>query len=68
MRSVMTFAFVAGVALCASVTSSSAGAGHWYCTSDGIKSWTTESTGDSKGWSYSGDRSSYKDSGHCSKA
>jgi hypothetical protein len=68
MRSIITAAFVATLALCASATSSSAGSGHWYCTGDGIKSWTADTATDAKGWSYSGDRASYKDPGHCAKA
>jgi hypothetical protein len=67
MRSIITAAAFATIALCASATTSSAGTGHWYCTSDGIKSWTTDTATDAKGWSYSGERSSYKDAGHCSK-
>ena len=42
---------VAGSALPAT----SASAGHWYCTADGIKSWTTGAATDAHGWTYAGD-------------
>jgi hypothetical protein len=49
-------------------TNASAATGHWYCTGDGIKSWTSNTdTMDAHGWSYSGDRTVYKDGGHCQK-
>ena len=66
MRQVIAAALLAAVA---SLTSPSyAASGHWYCTADGIKSWTMNpNMSDASGWTYSGDRSSYSDSGHCTK-
>jgi hypothetical protein len=64
MRQIIAAVFV----LAFSATPSLAASGHWYCTADGIKSWTSDpNTSDAAGWNYSGDRSSYKDGGHCSK-
>ena len=67
MRHVIAAAFLSVCALWTS-TSAAAGSGHWYCTADGIKSWTLDpNTSDAAGWTYGGNRSSYKDGGHCSK-
>jgi hypothetical protein len=67
MRHVSVAAFLVSVLL-ASSTASAATTGHWYCTSDGIKSWTTDTaTTDAHGWTYSGDKSVYKDGGKCEK-
>ncbi len=67
MRIVTTAALLAVLAL--STTSASAGTGHWYCTGEGIKSWTSSADLlDAKGWAYSGDRTTYKDAGHCAKS
>lgn len=56
-------------ALLLGATAANATSGHYVCTADGIKSWTTDSTAtDAKGWTYSGDRSSYKDKGTCTKS
>jgi len=67
MRLLKTAAFSC-VALFAFSTSSMAGTGHWYCTSDGIKAWSTDaSKKDAAGWTYSGDTSSYADGGKCKK-
>jgi hypothetical protein len=66
MRIVMTASLLALLALAAGPAQ--AGAGHWYCTADGIRSWTTDSAMmDAKGWKYSGDRNTYRDGGHCAK-
>ena len=66
MRIVTTVAVLTVLAL--SVGSASAGNGHWICTADGIKTWTSSlDTKDATGWSYSGDRTAYKDAGHCAK-
>jgi len=66
MRLVTTAIVFAVLAL--SVGSASAGTGHWVCTADGIKSWTSSlDTKDASGWSYSGDRTAYKDAGACKK-
>ena len=59
MRSIITAAAFATLAFCASATTSAAGTGHWYCTSDGIKSWTTSAATDAHGWKYDGDRTAY---------
>jgi len=56
------------VSLAAFITSANAAsAGHWVCTTDGIKSWTTDMAAkDAAGWKYDGaDRTSYKDGGKC---
>ncbi len=46
-----------------------AATGHWYCSADGIKAWTTKADlQDAKGWTYGGDASSYADAGKCAKA
>ena len=67
MRFLTTAAFSC-VALLALSTSSMAGAGHWYCTSDGIKAWSADpDKKDAAGWTYSGDRTSYSDGGKCTK-
>ena len=70
MRRVLTAACLVSLAAFAFTTSSTAASnGHWICTSDGIKSWTTNvATMDAAGWKYNGaDRTSYKDSGKCTK-
>lgn len=69
MRRVLAAACL--VSLAAFTTSSIAASnGHWVCTSDGIKSWTTNTAAmDAAGWKYDGaDRTSYKDSGKCTHA
>lgn len=65
MRRVLTAACL--VSLAAFTTSAYASNGHWVCTSDGIRSWTTNvAATDAAGWKYDGaDRTSYKDSGKC---
>ena len=70
MRHTIAAAFLAAVAITASaLPATSATAGHWYCTGDGIKSWTTNAAAsDAHGWSYDGDRAVYKDPGHCKHA
>ncbi len=71
MRKVLAAVFLAALAASAfTATSFAATNGHWVCTSDGIKSWTTDTAAtDAHGWSYQGtDRTSYKDSGKCSKS
>ncbi len=68
MRQVVTAAFLAVIAVAGSaLPATSASAGHWYCTADGIKSWTTSTAAtDAHGWTYAGtDRTVYKDGGHC---
>ena len=67
MRGFIAASIVAAVALFAAVPAGAEG-GHWYCTADGIKSWTTGSAADAKGWSFVGDRGTYKSDGHCAKA
>jgi len=67
MRIVSTAALLATLVLLS--TGANAATGHWYCTGDGIKSWTSSvDTLDAKGWSYSGDRTAYKDGGNCKKS
>ena len=67
MRQVIAAALLSVCALWTS-TSAAAGSGHWYCTADGIKSWTSDGGAtDASGWTYSGDKSVYKDGGHCTK-
>ena len=70
MRRLLTAACLVSVAAFTITTSASASNGHWVCTSDGIKSWTTNTaTMDAAGWKYDGaDRTSYKDGGKCTKA
>lgn len=60
---------VGAIALFTSITgSASAGTGHWYCTTDGIKSWTMDAGAkDAHGWSFVGDSATYKTDGHCAK-
>jgi hypothetical protein len=66
MRHVIVAAFLVSVALISSTAS--AATGHWVCTSDGIKTWTSDTgTNDANGWTYNGDKSVYKDSGKCTK-
>ena len=66
MRIVSTAILLAAMVLLTG--SASAATGHWVCTADGIKSWTSDpNTSDAAGWAYGGDRSAYKDGGHCSK-
>jgi hypothetical protein len=68
MRHVLAAALLVTVAFSISTTAASAASGHWYCTSDGIKSWTSDTgASDASGWTYSGDKSVYKDGGHCAK-
>jgi hypothetical protein len=70
MRTVLAAAFLSVLAASAfTSTSSAAPVGHWVCTSDGIKSWTSDTAAtDAHGWKYDGaDRTSYKDGGHCAK-
>ena len=56
-------------ALLALSGASNAAAGHWYCTADGIRAWTSHADlKDAKGWTYAGDASSYADGGKCAKA
>ena len=67
MRIVSTAALVAVLALLSS--GASAATGHWVCTGDGIRSWTSNTdTLDAKGWAYSGDRTKYGDGGSCKKS
>ncbi len=67
MRIVSTAALVAVLALLSS--GATAATGHWVCTGDGIKSWTSSlDMLDAKGWAYSGDRTKYKDDGACKKS
>jgi hypothetical protein len=67
MRQVFAAAFLTAVALWAS-PSAATGSGHWFCTGDGIKSWTDNpNMSDASGWNYSGNRSAYKDDGKCEK-
>jgi hypothetical protein len=71
MRKLAIALFLSTMALSALVptAASSAASGHYYCTSDGIKSWTTDADKkDGRGWTYSGDRATYGDSGKCTKA
>jgi hypothetical protein len=70
MRNIITAAFLAAIAVAASaLPAASATGSHWYCTGDGIKSWTTGAATDASGWAYKGtDRTVYKDGGHCEKA
>lgn len=70
MRKLATAMFLSTIVISALVpTTASSGTGHYYCNADGIKSWTTDAgKKDAAGWTYSGDRASYKDGGHCSKA
>ncbi|HTP75717.1 MAG TPA: hypothetical protein VMJ73_01955 [Rhizomicrobium sp.] len=64
---VITLSVISGLVL--APTAALSGAGHYYCTGDGIKSWSTDdSKKDAPGWTYSGDRTSYKDGGKCTKA
>ncbi|HUO89687.1 MAG TPA: hypothetical protein VMU08_10965 [Rhizomicrobium sp.] len=68
MRHVLVAALLVTVALSVSATAASAATGHWVCTADGIKSWTSDGGAtDASGWTYSGDKSVYKDGGHCTK-
>ena len=65
----MRFVTAVLVLIALSATNATAAGGHWYCTADGIRSWTSSPDAmDAKGWSYSGDRTAYKDSGHCAKS
>ncbi len=65
MRQIIAAAFLSVLAF----APASAAAGHWYCTADGIKSWTADaSAADAHGWSYDGDRTAYHDKGHCKHA
>ncbi len=67
MRQIFAGAFLTALALLASPAAAT-GSGHWYCTADGIKSWTMDpNTSDASGWNYSGNRSAYKDGGKCDK-
>ncbi len=67
MRIVSTAILLAALTLLS--TGANAATGHWYCTADGIKSWTSSpDTLDAKGWAYSGDRTAYKDGGSCKKS
>ncbi len=70
MRHFTIAAFLAIIAVTGSaLPAASAPAGHWYCTGDGIKSWTSGTAADAHGWTYMGtDRTAYKDGGHCAKA
>ncbi|MBL6852485.1 MAG: hypothetical protein ISS15_13670 [Alphaproteobacteria bacterium] len=69
MRGLLTAACLAALAAISFTTSASASNGHWVCTGDGIKSWTSDmGAKDASGWKYEGaDRTSYKDAGKCSK-
>jgi len=69
MRRLLAAACLVSLAAISLTTSANASNGHWICTSDGIKSWTTNvATMDAAGWKYDGaDRTSYKDSGKCTK-
>ena len=70
MRHTIAAAFLAAIAVTGSaLPATSAATGHWYCTGDGIKSWTANADAkDAHGWSYDGDRAVYKDQGHCKHA
>ena len=66
MRKLLAAAFLSAIAMTGST--SAASTAHWYCTGDGIKSWTSDTGAkDAQGWTYSGDRTSYKAAGHCAK-
>ncbi len=69
MRRFLTAACLVSVAAIAFTTSANASNGHWICTGEGIKSWTTNvGATDAAGWKYDGaDRTSYKDGGKCAK-
>jgi len=69
MRRLLAATCLAALAAIAITTSANASNGHWVCTSDGIRSWTTNTAAmDAAGWKYNGaDRTSYKDSGKCTK-
>jgi hypothetical protein len=68
MHKLATAVLLSTLAIVAS-TAALSGTGHYYCTGDGIKTWTSdESKKDATGWAYSGDRASYKDGGKCTKA
>ena len=64
MRPLIAAAFLSILAF----SPANAADGHWYCTSDGIKSWTTSPATDAHGWKYDGDRAAYHDKGHCKPA
>jgi hypothetical protein len=64
MRHVFAAAFLSVIAF----SPANAATGHWYCTGDGIKSWTAGAATDAHGWSYDGDRTSWHDKGHCKSA
>ena len=67
MRTALAAAAFAALVL--GTTAANAAAGHYVCSADGIKSWTTDASAtDAKGWTYSGDRTSYKDKGTCKKS
>ena len=68
MRTILTMTGFVSLMLLA--TSANAADGHWVCTGDGIKKWTTTvSDMDAHGWKYDGtDRTSYKDTGKCTRA
>jgi hypothetical protein len=65
MRHLIVAAFL-GVLV---ISPATAATGHWYCTADGIRSWTYDTAAaDAHGWAYDGDRATYKDKGHCKHA
>jgi hypothetical protein len=65
MRHVFAAAFLSVIAF----SPANAATGHWYCTGDGIKSWTSDAAAsDAHGWKYDGDRAAYHDKGHCKAA
>ncbi len=69
MRRVLTTACKRRSRFAFTTSATAASNGHWICTGDGIKSWTTNLAAmDAAGWKYEGpDRTSYKDSGKCTK-
>jgi hypothetical protein len=69
MRNVLAAAFLVAFAASFTTPLSATTNGHWVCTADGIRSWTTDMAAkDATGWKYDGtDRTSYKDAGKCAK-